>query len=252
MKINIDKYKAKNELEKHLAKIEELKVSGYENDEFDSWLKSSANLIEDLFSKDSRQFKEFKKITFTPTILFLGNPLNDKYKENAYQEGLTLSKIYLEKLIKYITEYWNISPTTKNIRAIKPNIKDDNFEKLAISIKDSIENNEPELALDRLHTFLMKYFRELNSRHQLTFAEKTPLHSLCGSYVKYSNKEGKIDTKMTELILKSSISIMDLFNDIRNNKSFAHDNEILNYNESIFIFNSISNMINFINSVEEE
>jgi hypothetical protein len=29
---------------------------------------------------------------------------------------------------------------------------------------------------------------------------------------------------MTERILKSSISVLDFFNDVRNNKSLAHDN----------------------------
>jgi len=41
---------------------------------------------------------------------------------------------------------------------------------------------------------------------------------------------------MTERILKSSISILDAFNDVRNNKSLAHDNPVLNRNESLLIF----------------
>ena len=36
---------------------------------------------------------------------------------------------------------------------------------------------------------------------------------------------------MTELNLKSSISVLEAFNDVRNNKSLAHDNPILNYAE---------------------
>ncbi len=35
------------------------------------------------------------------------------------------------------------------------------LKKLSESIKDSIEKNLPEIALDRLHTFVMKYIREL-------------------------------------------------------------------------------------------
>ena len=56
---------------------------------------------------------------------------------------------------------------------------------------------------------------------------------------------------MTERILKSSISVLDAFNDVRNNKSFAHDNPILNYQESMLIFNDVSNVIKFIESIEE-
>ncbi len=55
---------------------------------------------------------------------------------------------------------------------------------------------------------------------------------------------------MSQRILKTSISNLDSFNDIRNNKSFAHDNPILNYEESILIFNNISSTIKFIEALE--
>jgi hypothetical protein len=57
---------------------------------------------------------------------------------------------------------------------------------------------------------------------------------------------------MSERILKYSIHVIESFNDIRNNKSFAHDNPILNYSESVLIFNNITNSIKFIESVEKK
>jgi len=56
---------------------------------------------------------------------------------------------------------------------------------------------------------------------------------------------------MTERILKSSISILEAFNDVRNNMSLAHDNSILNYGESLLIFNHVSASIRFISKLEE-
>lgn len=56
---------------------------------------------------------------------------------------------------------------------------------------------------------------------------------------------------MTERILKTAISNLEAFNDVRNNQSFAHDNSILNYHESLLIFRSISSIVEFINSIEE-
>jgi hypothetical protein len=50
--------------------------------------------------------------------------------------------------------------------------------------------------------------------------------------------------------LRTSISNLDSFNDIRNNRSFAHDNPILNYEESVLIFNNISSTIKFIEAIE--
>jgi hypothetical protein len=55
---------------------------------------------------------------------------------------------------------------------------------------------------------------------------------------------------MTERILKGSISLLEAFNDVRNNQSFAHDNTILNYNESVLIFNNVASAIRFLQSIE--
>jgi hypothetical protein len=57
---------------------------------------------------------------------------------------------------------------------------------------------------------------------------------------------------MAERILKYSIHVLEAFNDTRNNKSFAHDNPVLNYHESILIFNSVSNSIKFIQTIESQ
>jgi len=60
-----------------------------------------------------------------------------------------------------------------------------------------------------------------------------------------------IESEMTERILKSSISILESFNTVRNNQSFAHDNPILNYNESLLIFNNIASAIKFLETIEQ-
>lgn len=134
---------------------------------------------------------------------------------------------------------------------IKPNSDEKDFHKLSKSIKESIEKNEPELALDRLHTFCVKYIKELCNKHSLIFSKDEPLHSLFGKYIKYLISNKLLESKMSEKILKTSISLLDEFNDIRNNKSLAHDNSLLNYNESLLIFNNISNIINFLESIEK-
>jgi len=127
-----------------------------------------------------------------------------------------------------------------------------NFSMLAESIRESIRRNAPEVALDRLHTFVVKYIRHLCERHGINFDRHTPLHSLFGIYVKHMKKEGLIESEMTERILKSSISILDSFNDVRNNQSFAHDNPLLNHDEALLIFNNIAASIQFLEAIEED
>lgn len=138
------------------------------------------------------------------------------------------------------------------IEAISPNSGGRDFEVLSKSVRDSIERNEPELGLDRLHTFVVKYIRVLCKKHGIDAERHKPLHSIFGEYVKQLKREELIESQMTERILKSSISTMEAFNHVRNTQSFAHDNPILNYNESILIFNHVASAIRFICTLEDE
>ncbi len=129
---------------------------------------------------------------------------------------------------------------------------DKDFSKIASYIKECIDRNEPELALDRLHTFLFKIIRNLCVKHQIEFSKVDSLNSVFGKYVKFIVSENKVDSLMSEKILKYSISIIEAFNDVRNNKSLAHDNPILNPDESLLILTNISASINFIDKIENQ
>lgn len=250
MKSNIDKYKAINKLTQLKLQITELSELNYGNENFNKWKTEFHNLIEDLFDKESRHFKAFRKIKFIPGIVIIGDPENERKYQTAYEKGLVNAETYLKNLIAEMKELWNVSIEYDNILAIQPNKQDEDFIKLAKSIRDKIEENQPEIALDHLHTYLVKYLRELNNKHDIDYKKETPLHSLFGGYIKTLNEKKMLESKMSKTIMKYSISILDEYNDIRNNKSFAHDNSLLNYNEAKLIFNNISNLIQFINSIE--
>jgi hypothetical protein len=55
---------------------------------------------------------------------------------------------------------------------------------------------------------------------------------------------------MAARILKTSISTLEAFNDVRNNRSLAHDNTILQYDEALLIFNPVASSIRFLRSLE--
>ena len=149
-----------------------------------------------------------------------------------------------------IVERLQLDNPVEHIDVIQPSTNDKDFTLLAKSIRESIQKNEPEAALDRLHTYVVKYTRQLCENHGIKCDKSIPLHALFGGYIKHLKRNNLIASVMTERILKSSISILEAFNDVRNNQSFAHDNPILNYNESILIFNNVSSAIKFINSIE--
>lgn len=126
---------------------------------------------------------------------------------------------------------------------------DRDFEVVAKAVRDAIDRNEPEAGLDRLHTFVIKYVRSLCAARGIDTPRDKPLHSLFGEYLKRLREAGLVESEMTSRILKSSISVLEAFNDVRNNRSLAHDNPILGYEEALLIFNHIAASIRFLRSI---
>lgn len=149
-----------------------------------------------------------------------------------------------------IAQRLKLDTVVEEIDVIQEDVNDKDITLLAKSIRDSIEKNEPEVALDRLHTYCMKFVRQLCEKHELEIRKEESLNALFGKYIKFIVASEYVESTMTERILKYSIHVLEAFNDIRNNKSLAHDNVVLNYNESILIFNNVINTIKFILSIE--
>jgi hypothetical protein len=124
------------------------------------------------------------------------------------------------------------------------------FDAVAKAVREAIEKNAPEAGLDRLHTFVIKYVRSLCAESGITVTRDKALHSLFGEYVKFLRENGRIESEMTHRILKSSISTLEAFNDVRNNQSLARDNPILNYDEALLIFNHVASSIRFLRGLQ--
>jgi Abortive infection C-terminus len=142
--------------------------------------------------------------------------------------------------------------TIENVDALTANVNDNDSVILVQSIRASIDHNQPEQALDRLHTFVVKYIRQLCTRHAIPFDQDTPLHGLFGLYVKYLEQHTLIESRMSKIILKSSITVLDSYNSVRNNQSLAHANPLLNRDESILICSNIFSLIKFVKSIEDK
>ena len=137
----------------------------------------------------------------------------------------------------------------ESLKAISP---EKSFEAVAAAVRQAIDGRDPQGGLDRLHTFTVKFLRTLCERHELQVDRDDPLHSLMGRYIKTLKTKVLLKSRMGELILKSSISTLESFNDVRNEQSFAHDNPLLDYEEALLVFNHVTNVIRFVNAIETE
>ncbi|TRW21538.1 hypothetical protein FMM05_19980 [Flavobacterium zepuense] len=187
--------------------------------------------------------------------------------ENDYTVGKLLASLHDYKLSSYtasgknidvrgfdefhrIAERLSSGQVIEHIDAIQANNSDKDFHQLAKLIKESIEKNQPEAALDRLHTFLIKFLKELCKSHGVEVSKDETVNALYGKYIKAVRGKGFIESDMAVKIVQYSFQVMDAFNDIRNNKSFAHDNAVLNYDESILIFSNVTSTVKFIQTIE--
>jgi hypothetical protein len=138
----------------------------------------------------------------------------------------------------------------KDVDAFSATSDERDFEVIAREVQDAISSNKLESGLDRLHTFVIKYVRTVCTKHGISIDRDKPLHSLFGEYVKALQRSGHLESEMSRRILKSSISILEAFNDVRNDHSLAHDNPVLGYEESLLIFNHVAASMRFLRGLE--
>lgn len=156
----------------------------------------------------------------------------------------------LEDVRGFITRLTPSSPVAE-IDALRAPVDERDFETASKQIQEAIRMNQPEAALDRLHVFVTKFMRTMCQQRGCTVSRDKPLHSMVGEYVKRLRDDGHLESEMTDRILKSSISVLEAFNAVRNNHSLAHDNPILNYDEALLIFNHVASSIRFITALED-
>jgi hypothetical protein len=127
--------------------------------------------------------------------------------------------------------------------------RNETLEELVSAIERDIRADKPAAALDRLHTYCMKKFAHVLEQKGLPFDRDDPLHSRAGKYIKALEQEGQVRT-ISLRVMRSSISIFDSFNAIRNNESLAHDNEIVDRIEARFIFDAVTAILRFMKGFE--
>lgn len=160
----------------------------------------------------------------------------------------TEEEVIQKKYLEVIQELEGISEKP-SIDAIDIYARDRTLEELVLDIERSLAVNKPEAAMDHLHTYCMKKFAHLLSLRGIETSLDEALHARFGKYRKAIVTELNL-SDFTDRALKMIISLFEAFNHIRNDRSFAHDNQILEPAEARYIFENISSALRFIRSVE--
>lgn len=174
-----------------------------------------------------------------------------EYRENNVLGGNgtredRLREVYFKIVSKFEGEEYVVDST--GIEAFEAN---ETLQELVAAIRRDLDAGRPNAGLDRLHTYCMKRFASLVVKHGgEPCGENDALHARVGKYAKALRAERNL-TEMAERIIKSSISTFEAMNDIRNNKSFAHDNDnLVPMEEAKFIYDSVTALLRFIKTVD--
>lgn len=170
------------------------------------------------------------------------------------KESSSIIKSWIQKLLPsesgLIVREITFIPKIDEVDINLPEIKGETWNVLYTDINEALSRNEPSLVLDRLHTFSVRLMRELCNKEGITILDdkgkQLPLHSLAGMLAKKYKTNNVFQSDFSEQAIKTSISLFDKYNSIRNNQSFAHDNEILNKKEATLAIRIMAATIDFI------
>ena len=110
----------------------------------------------------------------------------DRLETNCLLDGRTIDATEgkLVEECRKIADRLKVAVAEEDLAAIRPIGAQREFDVLARAIRDAIGDNEPEAALDRLHTYAMKDVRSRCSARGIPVDRDKPLHSLFGEYLK--------------------------------------------------------------------
>ncbi len=103
-------------------------------------------------------------------------------------------------------------------------------------------------AVDRVHTVLHGYLKQVCNEAGLQYAKDATLNQLM-NLLKEKHSAFNIKNKEVEQILNSMANVLDKLNPVRNNSSLAHSNPVLlEPDEAMFVINTVNTLLGYLNS----
>lgn len=127
---------------------------------------------------------------------------------------------------------------------------DPTLEELVAGIQRDVDAGVPETALDRLHTYCMKKFAHLLASRNPPITPAATLNGRAGQYFNQAKREAKAHHPVSFKIMTAAVETFELFNDVRNNHSLAHDNKLIERAEARLIFDAIVSFLRFVKATE--
>lgn len=219
-------------------------VWNFTNDDFKVFILSCTG--KDIYDKKYSEYGN-SKIKRLKKFIEVENDVNvKKLLEELKKYGTSKRKLnktnkakfekWIEKLNKSKVELQITDETFKN---------DKNVQLFIENIQECVNKNNMSMAIDRLHALFSGYIKYVCGKNKIGTTNK-PLDSLYSEYINKLYLDGKLKDGISKTILSSSKKIMKDFDNVRNNMSPAHFNDIISNDEAEFICIHIINLLNFL------
>jgi hypothetical protein len=133
--------------------------------------------------------------------------------------------------------------------AIRNFSEDTTLAKLTAAIASDLIGEKPDVALDRVHTYCVKRMRHILAAKGKSFDKNTPLDALFGAYSRILKDTGAV-SEFALPALRVQYKMFESLNHARNNRSLAHDNELMDFSEAKFVIDSTLASLAFIERLE--
>ena len=173
------------------------------------------------------------------------------YRADRLRTGLTPDDpAGMETRYKGIVARLQRSTAPLSTDAIDRFAHDQTLDELIAAIQRDIDAGSASTALDRLHTYCMKKLAYLIRQYDPTAQPASTLNARLGQYLGPARRNAKTQHPISFKIMTSAVETFELFNSVRNDRSLAHDNTLIEAAEARFIFDAIGNVLRFIKATE--
>lgn len=103
-------------------------------------------------------------------------------------------------------------------------------------------------AIDRVHTVLHGYLKQVCDENNITYSKDATLNQLMNS-LKTEHSAFNTKNENVEQILKSMANVLDKLNPLRNNSSLAHSNPVLlEPDEAMLVINTVNTLLAYLDN----
>lgn len=154
----------------------------------------------------------------------------------------------VEKLIIKLKE----TPTSTTTL---PQLDTEGIKVLENDLKQKLENQEFNLAIDRLHTFALFYLEKLCKENNLTPNKDPKGHIMFDDMITQLQKKfdsNKLLNNFDKETIKNSKIMLQKYNEVRNNQSFAHPNNVIENAKAKYVVENIIALLNYLGELSKE